>query len=93
VLAYKPAVKKVHAVSVPRKEEYHIIQRLLDDPLAGLIPLPTHPPTFAQGIQFMQERSNALDLDLARWLWPEELKLVQSLVRIHEKPFTWIPTE
>jgi hypothetical protein len=93
VLAYKPVAKKVRAVSAPLKEEYHVIQRLPDDPLAGLIPLPTHPPTFAPGIQFMQERSDALDLDPARWLWPEELKLVQWLVHIHKKAFTWIPTE
>jgi hypothetical protein len=41
----------------------------------------------------MQEQSDALDLDPAGWLWPEELKLVQWLVRIHEKAFAWIPTE
>jgi hypothetical protein len=93
VLAYKPVAKKVHMVSAPLKEEYHVIRRLPDDPLAGLIPLPTHPPTFAPGIWFTQERSDALDLDLARWLWPEELKLVQWLVCIHEKAFAWIPTE
>jgi hypothetical protein len=93
VLAHKPVAKKVRAVSAPLKEEYHVIRRLPDDPLAGLIPLPTHPPAFTPGIWFMQERSNALDLDPAGWLWPEELKLVQRLVRIHEKAFAWIPTE
>jgi hypothetical protein len=93
VLAYKPVAKKVRVVSAPLQEEYHVIKRLPDDPLAGLIPLPTHPPTFAPGIWFTQERSDALDLDPAGWLWPEELKLVQWLVRIHEKAFTWIPTE
>jgi hypothetical protein len=93
VLAYKPVVKKVHTVSAPLKKEYHIIRRLLDDPLAGLISLPTHPPTFAPGIRFTQEQSDTLDLDLAGWLWPEELKLVPWLVRIHEKAFAWIPTE
>jgi hypothetical protein len=93
VLAYKPVAKKVRAVSAPVKEESHVIRRLPDDPLAGLIPLPTHPPAFAPGIRFTQEQSDALDLDLARWLWSEELKLVQWLVRIHEKAFAWIPTE
>jgi hypothetical protein len=93
VLAYKPVVKKVRAVSAPLKKEYHVIRRLLDNLLAGLIPLPTHPPAFTPGIWFTQERSNTLDLDPAGWLWPEELKLVQWLVRIHEKAFAWIPTE
>jgi hypothetical protein len=55
MLAYKPVAKKVCVVSAPLKEEHHVIQRLLDDPLAVLIPLPTHPPTFAPGIRFMQE--------------------------------------
>jgi hypothetical protein len=93
VLAYKPVAKKVRAVSAPLKEEYHVIRRLPDDLLAGLIPLPTHPPAFAPGIRFTQERSDALDLEPAGWLWPEELKLVQWLVCIHEKAFAWIPTE
>jgi hypothetical protein len=93
VLAYKPVAKQVRTVSTPLKEEYHVIRRLPDDLLAGLIPLPTHPPAFTPGIRFTQERSDALDLDPAGWLWPEELKLVQWLVRIHKKAFAWIPTE
>ena len=40
VLAYKPVVKKLRVVAAPLKEEYHVIQRLPDDLLAGLIPLP-----------------------------------------------------
>jgi hypothetical protein len=38
VLAYKPVAKKVHVVSAPLKEEYHVIRRLPDDSLAGVIP-------------------------------------------------------
>jgi hypothetical protein len=55
VLAYKPVAKKVRAVSASLKEEYHVIRRLPDDLLAGLIPLPTHPPAFTPGIRFTQE--------------------------------------
>ena len=34
-----------------------------------------------------------LDLDPAKWLWPEEVKLVQWIVLNHETTFTWVPTE
>ncbi|KIJ08134.1 hypothetical protein PAXINDRAFT_60806, partial [Paxillus involutus ATCC 200175] len=55
--------------------------------------LPTHPPVFVPGECFTQERADALDLDPANWLWPEELKLVRWIVHEHETAFAWIPTE
>ncbi|KIJ14898.1 hypothetical protein PAXINDRAFT_23931, partial [Paxillus involutus ATCC 200175] len=58
-----------------------------------LTPLPTHPPVFIPGECFTQERADALDLDPANWLWPEEVKLVRWIVREHETAFAWIPTE
>ncbi|KIJ18243.1 hypothetical protein PAXINDRAFT_9324 [Paxillus involutus ATCC 200175] len=39
-------------------------------------PLPTKPPDFIPGVRFTAERAEALDLDPANWLWPEELKLI-----------------
>ena len=48
-LAYKPVAKKVRPVLAPLEEEYRVLRRLPDDPLAGLIPLPTHPPGFVPG--------------------------------------------
>ena len=67
--------------------------RLPDDPLAGLIPLLTHPLGFVPGKRFTQERANVLDLDPANWLWPEVVKLVRWIVLNHETAFTWVPTE
>ena len=75
------------------KEEFVVIHKLSEDLLSGLLPLPTHPPEFSPGAHFTQERSNTINLDPARWLWPKELKLVCWIVRIHEKAFAWIPTE
>ena len=43
-LAYKPVAKKVWPVLAPLEEEYHVLRWLPDDPLAGLIILPTNPP-------------------------------------------------
>jgi hypothetical protein len=51
--------------------------------------LPTHPPDFVPGVHFTQERADKLDLDPANWLWPDELKLICWLVRVHEKAFAW----
>ena len=93
LLAYKPVAKKVRPVLAPLEEEYRVLRQLPDDPLAGLIPLPTHPPGFIPGKQFTQERADALDLDPANWLWPEEVKLVQWIVLNHETAFDWVPTE
>jgi len=91
--AYKPVAKKVQSVLAPLDEEYRVLHQLPDDPLAGLVPLPMHPPDFVPGKRFTQERADALDLDPTKWLWLEEVKLVRWLVRDHEKAFAWVPTE
>ena len=92
-LAYKPVAKKVQPVLAPLKEEYHVLRQLPDDPLAGLITLPTNPPDFVPGQRFTQEHANALDLDPAQWLWPKEVKLVWWMVLNHETTFAWTATE
>ncbi|KIJ10232.1 hypothetical protein PAXINDRAFT_53387, partial [Paxillus involutus ATCC 200175] len=69
---YKPVAKKIVAVPAPLAEGFRIVRRLPDDPLAGLKPLSTKPPDFIPGVHFTAERAEALDLDPANWLWPEE---------------------
>ena len=44
-LAYKPVAKKVRPVLAPLEEEYCVLRRLPDNPLAGLITLLTSPRT------------------------------------------------
>jgi hypothetical protein len=90
---YKPVARKVRTVPESITEDYHITRRLPDDPLDGLVDLPTHPPDFIPGKRFTQERSDKLDLDPAKWLWPEELKLIRWLVLVHETTFVWEPGE
>ena len=92
-LAYKPVAKKVRLVLAPLEEEYCVLCRLPDDLLAGLITLPTNPPDFVPRQRFTQECANALDLDLAQWLWPEEVKLVQWMVLNRETAFAWTATK
>ena len=92
-LAYKTVAKKVRPVLAPVEEEYCVLCWLPDDPLAGLITLLTNPLDFVPGQIFTQECTNALDLDLAQWLWPEEVKLVWWMVLNHETIFTWTTTE
>jgi hypothetical protein len=41
----------------------------------------------------MQARADKLDLDPAKWLWPEELKLVRWLIRTHKLTFAWEAAE
>ena len=92
-LAYKPVAKKVRPVLAPLKEEYHVLHRLPDNLVAGLITLPTNPLDFVPRQRFTQERTDALNLDLAQWLWPEKVKLVWWMVLNHETPFAWTATE
>ncbi|KAJ8585633.1 hypothetical protein M405DRAFT_744970, partial [Rhizopogon salebrosus TDB-379] len=66
---------------------------LPDHPLTGLPELPVHPLIFVPGTRFTQERSDVLDLDPVKWLWPDELNLVHWLVLIHETTFIWDPGE
>jgi len=88
-LAYKPVTRKVRSVLAPIDEEFRVTQLLLDDPLAGMIPLPTHPPDFLTGKHFTQERADILDLDPANWLWSDKVKLVHWIVCQQEMAFAW----
>ena len=92
-LAYKPVAKKVCPVLAPLDEEYLVLRQLPDNPLAGLITLLTNHPDFVPGERFTQEHADVLDLDLAQWLWPEEVKLVWWMVLNHETTFSWTATE
>jgi hypothetical protein len=92
-LIYKPVTKKVRTVPTAMPAEYRVVCQLPAEPLAGLPPLPSRPPEFSPGVCFTRERADKLDLDPAKWLWPEELKLVQWLVRMHKHAFPWNASE
>jgi len=76
VLAYKPVTRKVRSMLAPIDEEFRVMRSLPDNPLARMIPLPTHPPDFIPRKYFTQERADALDLNPANQLWLDEIKLM-----------------
>jgi len=92
-LVYKPVAKKVHTVQTTMPPEFRIMRQLPDNPLASMPTLPTHLPDFVPGTCFTQEWAEKLDLDSANWLWPNELKLIHWLIRVHEKAFAWDASE
>jgi hypothetical protein len=93
VLAYKKAVKKVHPVAASLPEDFHVIQRRPKDPLISLPPLPTHPPPFTPGLRLMQECLDDLELNKYDFLWPDELKLAQHILKLNEKALAWTEAE
>jgi len=92
-LVYKLVAKKVRTVQTAMPPEFRITRQLPDDPLASMPTLPIHPPDFVPGVRFTQERADNLDLDPANWLWPDKLKLIRWLIRVHEKAFAWDTSE
>jgi hypothetical protein len=92
-LVHKPVMKKVCTVPTTMPAEYGVVHQLPKDLLAGMPELPTHPPNFIPRTCFTCDCTNKLDLDPANWLWPEELKLIRWLVRVHECTFTWCASE
>ncbi|KIK32850.1 hypothetical protein CY34DRAFT_42355, partial [Suillus luteus UH-Slu-Lm8-n1] len=90
---YKPVAKKVRTVPTTMPPEYRVQRQLPENPLSNLLVLLVAPPDFTPGVRFTQERVDKLDLDPAKWLWPDELKLVQWLVKEHELAFAWDASE
>jgi len=93
VLVYKLVAKKFRTMHTAMPTEYRVVHQLPTDPLAGLPPLPSHPPEFCPGTHFMHKCMDKLDLNPAKWLWPEEIKLVQWFMCVHKCTFAWNASE
>jgi hypothetical protein len=93
VLAYKKVAQKVHPVPASLPEDFHNQRRIPVDPLLSLLPLPTHPPDFTPGIRLTQEHLEALNLNPNGFLWPEELKLAQYVLKANELGLAWMEEE
>ena len=91
--AYKKAANRVHPVATSLPEDCRIIRRRPEDPLLSLQPLPTQPMPFAPGIRLTQERLDDLNLNRFNFLWPEELKLAQHVLKVNEKALAWADIE
>ena len=91
--AYKKVANKVRPVPATLPEDYRIERVPHPDPLRGLPELPLVPQNFVPGTRLTQERFEQFDWDPEGFLTDEEKRLVQWLVRTHEKAFAWSESE
>jgi hypothetical protein len=93
VQAYKKVAKKVRPVPTTLPEDFRTIRRIPSDPLLTLPELSPHPPDFSPGSRLTQERLEALELNQCDFLWPEELKLLQHVLKLNELGLAWTEEE
>jgi len=93
VLKYKPVARKIKPIASATPPEFRVERFRVGDPLADLPALPTDPPEFLPGKRLTAGRAEALEVDPAGFLWPQERKLVLWLVRTHEEAFAWEVSE
>ncbi|KAI0069373.1 hypothetical protein K474DRAFT_1714322, partial [Panus rudis PR-1116 ss-1] len=91
--AYKKVENRVIPVSTTLPEDYRIVRHGPENPLATLTSLPTHPPEFTPGDRYTEERRRSYPIDPEGFLEPEELRLAEYIVRLHEKTFAWTEEE
>jgi hypothetical protein len=91
--AYKKVANRTKPVATTLPEEFRIVRRIPEDPLALLPELPTSPPKFTPGERYTQERKEAMAVNKDGFLWPEEEELVHHLIKIHEQAFAWTEAE
>src|SRR6266567_2077213 len=83
--AYKRVDKKIHPVSMQLPPDCEVIRRIPEDPLLTLPQLVMHPPEFVPTTKITQERLTELNINATGFLWPEEEKLFQHIMRLNEK--------
>ena len=93
VLAYKKAAKKVHPVAASLPEDFRIARHRPEDPLISLPLLPTKPPYFVPGLRLTQERLDAMNINKYKFLWPEEERLAQHVLKTNEHALAWTEAE
>jgi hypothetical protein len=90
---YRKAEDRIQPIATQLPEEFRIVRNITGDPLEDIPVLPTYPPDFVPGLQYMQERHDKLQLNPDRFLWPEEEKLAHHLVREQEDSLSWVEEE
>jgi len=93
ILKYKSVDKKVRPVTATLPEDFCNIHHIPIDPLLSLPPLPTMLPDFTPSECLTQECLNELALSAHNFLWPEELKLLQHILKINELGLAWMEAE
>jgi len=93
ILKYKRVDKKVRPIPTTLPEEFRNLRRIPEDPLLSLPPLPTHPPDFMPGERLTQECLDKLALNPDNFLWLEEVKLFQHILKLNESALVWTEAE
>jgi hypothetical protein len=89
---YKKVANKTCPVATTLPENFQIIRHDHPDPLAGMPALPPRPPDFVPTGRFTLERRNQMPLG-REFLWPEEVKLAEWIVCVHNTAFAWTDDE
>jgi transposase InsO family protein len=82
--AYKRVGKKIHPVSTQFPIDCRVTRQIPEDPLLTLPHLPTRPPEFTPTAKISMERLAELNINPAGFLWPEEEKLFQHVMKLNE---------
>lgn len=90
---YKPVAKKVRPVMEALPAKFRIVRKVPSDPMIGLPKLPTEPPDFVPTAHMTAERMAGFGLDKNEFLWPEERKLMEWILSVHQEVFTWTESE
>jgi hypothetical protein len=93
MLKYKRVDQKVRPVPTTLPEEFHTIHCIPKDPLLMLPPLLTHPPDFTPSECLTQEHLDKLALNNNNFLWLEEVKLIQHVLKLNELVLAWTEAE
>ena len=90
---YKKVADRTVPVSATLPEDFRIVRKRPERILADLEPLPHHPPSYQPGNRYTQERHDEYPLDPDGFLWPEELRLAEWIVRENEEGLAWAEEE
>ena len=87
--AYKKVDRKVRPVPGVFPEDAKVTRQFPEDPLATLAPLPKNPPDFRENGRLTKERLEAMNINPDKFLWPEEEKLFNHILKIHQDAFVF----
>ena len=82
--AYKRVAQKVHPVSGTFPEEARVRRSFPHNPLDSLPVLTPYPPEFVPTERLTNERMKELNVNKDEFLWPEEEKLFQHILKLNE---------
>jgi len=90
---YKKVDVRVRPVPGVFPQEATVYRQFPNDPLENLPPLPRRPPTFVPTAKLSQERMDSIKVNSTGFLWPEEEKLFQHIMKLNEETLAFIQTD